>query len=97
MAGKPVDLHILQASQHIFTIGQCRSIEIKLKNLKDLTLKPLTHVASKWSFLGAICPSQGSSWKLLQPLQRLAGHLLALVLLQQITYNDLLAMLVFIQ
>ena len=31
VAGKPVDLHILQACQHVFTIGQCRSIEIKLK------------------------------------------------------------------
>ena len=64
-----------------------------------LTVNPLTHVASKWSFLGAICPLQGvisSSWKVLQPLQCLAGHLLAMVL-QQITWNGLLAILVFIQ
>ena len=50
--------------------------------------EPLTHVASKWSFLGVICSLQGvisSSWKVLQPLQCLAGHLLAMALLQQIT------------
>ena len=61
--------------------------------------KSPTHVASKWPYLLVICSLLGvvsSSWKLLQLLQRMSCHVLAMVYLQQFTCNGQLAMLVFI-
>ena len=64
-----------------------------------LGMTPLTDVASKSQFLLEICSLQGvagSSWKVLQLLQRMSCHVLAMVYLQQFTCNGLLAMLIFI-
>ena len=39
--------------------SRVNSTGVRTTILKDVSLKPLTDVASKWSFLGAICPLQG--------------------------------------
>ena len=55
------------------------------------TVKPLTNVASKWSFLDAICSLQGVAGS------NHCYHLLAMIYSQQFTYNGSLARLIFIR